>query len=82
DAEEDARSDPLAALLIDPQTAGGLLSGVPAECAAACLAELGALGCRAAAIGVVVPRSGAAPRVRLEPGCLAMPAPRPAAAIS
>jgi selenide,water dikinase len=81
-AEESGPSDPLAALLIDPQTAGGLLAGVPAECAAACLAELAALGYRAAEIGVVVPLSGSAPRVRLEPGCLDMPAPRPAAVVS
>ena len=73
---------PLAALLIDPQTAGGLLAGVPAECAAACLAELCALGYRAAEIGIVTPLCGAMPRVRLEPGVLGAPSAMLAAAVT
>jgi selenide,water dikinase len=60
----------LAALLVDPQTAGGLLAGVAAQYAAACLDALRGAGYRATEIGVVRPREGAAPRVGLEPGCL------------
>ena len=66
-------ASPLAALLIDPQTAGGLLAGIPARCVPACLAALREAGYRAAEIGVVDAMRGAAPRVRLDPGCLAAP---------
>ncbi len=61
---------PLAALLVDPQTAGGLLAGVPAERAQSCLDELYRLGYQAALIGVVAARDGAAPRVSFDPGCV------------
>jgi selenide,water dikinase len=63
----------LAALLIDPQTAGGLLAGVAAESATACLDELRQAGYRAVDIGVVVVRAGDRLQARLVPGCVAVP---------
>jgi selenide, water dikinase len=63
----------LAALLVDPQTAGGLLAGVPVARTGSCLAELRRLGYRAAAIGVVAERTGDRPLVRLNAGCLDQP---------
>jgi selenide,water dikinase len=55
-------------LLFDPQTAGGLLTSVPADRAAACLAELHALGyAQARVIGRVMPMGDAlAPIVLVE----------------
>ncbi len=48
---------PRYALVFDPQTAGGLLAGVPAERAKACLAALWAAGyAHAAAIGRILPQ--------------------------
>ncbi len=66
-ALETGTDHPLAALLIDPQTAGGLLAGIPTARARSCLSQLAALGYRAAMIGRVLPAGGAEPRVRLEP---------------
>jgi selenide,water dikinase len=58
--------DPLLALLYDPQTAGGLLAGVPADRADACIAELRANGSpQATAIGRVTGAANGAPRITL-----------------
>ncbi len=72
-AVDNATDTALAALLVDPQTAGGLLAGVPADRADACLGELRDIGYRAAEIGVAALMRGETPRIRLEPGCLAAP---------
>ncbi len=60
------RNDPLYALLFDPQTAGGLLASVPADAAAACLAELHGLGYpKAVRIGRILPAGEAVEPIRL-----------------
>jgi selenide,water dikinase len=54
-----AADDPRYALLFDPQTAGGLLAGVPGDQAEACVTALEALGYRRCAIiGTVLPPGG------------------------
>jgi selenide,water dikinase len=59
--------DPLLALLYDPQTAGGLLAGVPAESMDSCLAELRANGTpQATCIGRVTAMVEV-PRITLTP---------------
>jgi selenide,water dikinase len=57
---------PDSALLVDPQTSGGLLLGLPAKRAAACLEALRDAGLNAAIIGEVVPAQEDAGRIRLE----------------
>jgi selenide,water dikinase len=67
-ADASAADDPRAALLFDPQTAGGLLAGIPADAAEAALAELRALGyAHAAIIGRVAARAGSDLAIQLVP---------------
>jgi selenide,water dikinase len=63
-----ARAHEIAPLLIDPQTAGGLLGGIPVDHAMDCLAQLQEQGYRAAVIGRVVESSDGEPRVYFEAG--------------
>ena len=53
-------------LLFDPQTAGGLLAGLPAASAQDCLAALRGAGFQAAIVGALRPMSGERPRVLLD----------------
>jgi selenide,water dikinase len=62
-ADPSAWSPSIVGLLGDPQTAGGLLAGVPAERAAACLQALRATGDDARAIGTVTARRYTAPAI-------------------
>ena len=58
---------PLFALLFDPQTAGGLIAGIPAQQAQDCLQQLHALGYHdARLIGEVTPQSGPRPAISLQ----------------
>jgi selenide,water dikinase len=57
---------PDTALLVDPQTSGGLLLGLPAKRAIACLQALRDSGLNAAIIGEVEPVPEGAGRIRLE----------------
>jgi selenide,water dikinase len=67
-SEPDSSDDPRVALLFDPQTAGGLLAGVPPDRASACVSDLQARGYRASAIvGTVLPRGERAESVSLRP---------------
>jgi selenide, water dikinase len=59
-------ADPRLALLIDPQTSGGLLAGVPSRKAAVCLSALHDAGLRAAVIGEVEPAVAETPSLRLD----------------
>ena len=63
---ETAGADPRYPLLFDPQTAGGLLAGVPEARAEACIDRLQALGyTRAAVIGAVSERDDDAPPITI-----------------
>jgi len=63
-----AQTHEVAPLLVDPQTAGGLLAGVPADRATECLTDLHTLGYRAAVIGRVMELAGGEPRVHFAKG--------------
>jgi selenide, water dikinase len=70
--DEGAQTDPIAPLLIDPQTAGGFVAGVPTDRAEQCLDELHRLGYRAALFGFANPAGDGGPRVHVEAGAAAI----------
>jgi selenide,water dikinase len=62
----DVKNTPDLALLVDPQTSGGLLLGVPISRAESCLQALLDEGLAAAVIGEVEPAQDGTGRIRLE----------------
>ena len=65
-------SEPRERVLIDPQTSGGLLGGVPAARAQVCLLALLAAGMTAAIIGTVEEAQPDAPMIRIGGGTMAV----------
>jgi len=63
--------NPVLAFLVDPQTSGGLLAGVPAARAEACVVAMRALGIDAAVIGWVEPQAAETLRLSSPDGALA-----------
>ena len=69
ECSDEQRRQPEFALLFDPQTAGGLLAGVPPEHVGACVHELAARGYPAVTvIGEIVDASNWSKRIRLKAG--------------
>ena len=69
ECSDEQQRQPEFALLFDPQTAGGLLAGVPPERVGACVHELAARGYPAATvIGEIVDASDWSKRIRLKAG--------------
>jgi len=66
DVDEQLLGEPAYALLFDPQTAGGLLTGVPAGNAQSCVKELRRSGYAAAVLGSVLASTEQQPRVRVQ----------------
>ncbi len=64
-AAPNLNTEPRERLLIDPQTSGGLLGGIPRERAHACLAAMQAAGLAAAIVGVVEETRADAPMIRV-----------------
>ena len=60
------RGDVRVSLLVDPQTSGGLLAGIPEPNAAGCLDALAAVGLTAAVVGSVGLCEADAPVIRLD----------------
>ena len=58
-------ANPRTALLLDPQTSGGLLAGIAPDRAEACVSELRAAGIQAAIIGMI---EHGEPAIRLDSG--------------
>ena len=63
---DDARGDVRVSLLVDPQTSGGLLAGIPEPNASGCLDAFAAVGLTAAVVGSVALCEADAAVIRLD----------------